>query len=242
MLDLQIADQIAEITIPDVQALSRHDLAAASELRETLWEANDDLDVKVIVLRGAGPAFCPQLEHAEAPGRPREGFTQMQALFYGPHGLYQAVCYPKKVLIVEVHGECAAAGTLLALYADILVADRDAVFYSALEELPGANLMVPIMTMGLNRTKAWTMTGSALSAQEAASFGLVNYLVAPGECRAKSLEVGARIARMPLDALTTTKTGFNGVMDSSGIHEDFEMSAFFAVSRQGLSRGMGGRA
>jgi enoyl-CoA hydratase/carnithine racemase len=235
MLPYTVAGGVAEITIPDVQALSQHDIAAAKELRDAVWEANDDNDVKVIILRAPGRDFCPRVPKAGNGHDLHEQFTLLHDAFYGPHGLYQAVAYPKKVVIIEVQGECAGAGSLLMLYSDLVVASADASLRSPVDDLPASNVVMPIIIMGLHRAKAWTLTGHPLTAEQALACGLVNFVVGRDQLGVKSLEAARTIARMPLDALTSTKLGFNSVADSSGASEDFGLSSFYATARRGLS-------
>jgi len=234
MLDYSADGGVAQITIADVRLLSKHDIVAAKDLRDAIWEANDDNDVKVIVLRSDAHDFSPRVT-AKPDDNALRNFTAFQDAYYGPHGLYQSVCYPKKVVVLEVQGECAGAGTLLMLYSDIVVASSDSTFRTPADDLPASNTIFPILIMGLHRAKAWNLAGRPLSAQDAEAWGVVNYVVEREGLRAKTAECAAKIARMPLDAITSTKMGFNAVADSSGASEDFALSAFYAASRHSLS-------
>lgn len=233
MLPIVKSDGRAVITIPDVQALTRHEIQPAVELRDALWQANDDDEVKVIILRADGEHFCPQLTAEEMRAAAQEGhhaYTDVQQFYYSPFGIYQGVFYIKKVIITEVQGDCAGAGTLLALFSDLTVASSDARFWNPVEDLAEANVVLTMLTIGVHRAKAWVLTGEVLSAEAAHADGLVNYVSDRGQLRAASADIGAKVTRMPIDALVVTKMGFNGVLDGHGVINEFEMAPFYAGS------------
>jgi enoyl-CoA hydratase/carnithine racemase len=235
MLELNVEPGVARITIPSVQALSRHDVQAGQDLRAALWEATDEMDVKAIILRTEGDDFCAPLS-AEQVTSARENFTSILNTFHGQRGLYQTMRYAKRILITEVQGTCTAAGTLLVLCSNLVVASPDATFKAPFKDAPGGSVVLSSITMGMNRTKAWGLTGRAFSASEALSYGLVNWVEPREQLGAKSLEIARKVARMPLDALTTSLVGFNGVLDLNGVGQDFETGAFSAVTRAALAR------
>jgi enoyl-CoA hydratase/carnithine racemase len=151
------------------------------ELSGVLRALGDDPEVRVIVVAGAGPAFCAGHDLAEMIGRDvpyyRRLFTACTELMEILHAVPQPV-------IAKVHGIATAAGCQLVAACDLAVAAKDARFAT-----PGVRIglfcstpMVPLTrAIGRKRALEMLLTGEPIDAGTAAAWGLVNRVVPAGE-------------------------------------------------------------
>lgn len=227
MVEIEVSDQVATITIEDCPALTRHSQQAGATLRDAIRSCGDRDNLKVIVLRAKGPDFCS----ASAPSKlPRNIVNppDWTAAYASSTGLYQTLCYSKKVTITAVQGVCADAGSLLVLCSDLTVAAADATFHSPFHALPEANFVLTALTMRLNRAKSW-MLGSPLDAAGALDSGLINR-IAPADVVSEARTLARSVAKVPLDGIAMSKLMLETCLDAQGVGQDFDMAGFYAAS------------
>src|SRR5204862_5752356 len=164
-------------------------------LKEALERAAADRGCRVVVIAGAGPAFCAghDLRELRSDNR-REAYEQVFA--QGSALMLQIVHVPKPV-IAEVHGIATAAGCQLVATCDLAVAAEDARFAT-----PGVDIglfcSTPMvaLTRAVGRKAAMEMllTGDMIDAERAREFGLVNRVVPGAELDASVAELVGQIA------------------------------------------------
>ena len=173
-------------------ALSR-DLMA--EMQAALDALASDNAVKVVVIAGAGPAFCAghDLKEIRAnPGRPI-----YEALFAQCSRLMQSIVNLPKPVIARVHGVATAAGCQLVASCDLAVADDAARFAT-----PGVNIglfcSTPMVALSRNvapkQAMEMLLTGDLVDAFTALRFGLVNRAVPAAELDATVNQLARKIA------------------------------------------------
>jgi enoyl-CoA hydratase/carnithine racemase len=136
--------------------------------------------IKVVVLTGAGAAFCAGHDLKEMRANPDHGWTQ--SLFDACSEMMLAMTRLPQPVIARVHGIATAAGCQLVATADLAVAASSATFAT-----PGVNIglfcSTPMvaLTRNVGRKKAMEMllTGNPLTARDAETAGLINMAVAP---------------------------------------------------------------
>jgi enoyl-CoA hydratase/carnithine racemase len=221
VIDVDIAGPIASVTIADGAALSRHDEAAGGALRDALLMCDERDDVKVILI-SAGPDFCSEVAEHDSVDRP--GWYEIYA---SQTGIYQALCFSKKVTITAVDGGCAGAGSMLVLCSDLTVAARDARFHSPFQDLPEANFVLAALTMRLGRAKAWMLDDRPLDAAAAMAAGLVNR-VALADAKSEALVLAKAAAKVPLDGIAMSKLIVESCLDAQGVGQEFDLAGFYA--------------
>lgn len=234
MIEVSCADSIATITFENCLPLSLHDIDFALALRDAVRDAADSDDTKVIVIRASGENFSPaavkQNAAAVSAGTQHVSGSKWHETYAASTGLYQNLTFCKKVVITAVHGECCGAGSLLVLGSDLTVATPDTVFGSPFATLPEANLVLAALTMRLNRTKSWVLSGTPLSAKEAFDAGLVNRIVSPDALDAQVRRMARAVARMPLDGIAMSKINVETNLDALGVGREFDMAGFYALA------------
>jgi enoyl-CoA hydratase len=202
-----------------------------------LHEAEDDDEVKVIVLRGEGPSFCSGHDYDDAarayglePGpsgtRPRRPSQRSRLAIDRRLGMnYMAFQYSLKPVIAQVHGVCTGAGLYLVELVDLAIAADTARFSHAEQRLGLAGntwqLNTEILLYGPKRARELMLLGEEFDGQQAASWGLVNRSVPEDQLGAAVDDWARRIARHPRDALVTAKAVHQMALDSLGGTQQF---------------------
>ena len=190
---------------------ARNALSAAlmSELLDALARAATDAQARVVVIAGAGPAFCAghDLREIRADQR-RETYERVFALC---SELMLAIVGLPKPVIAEVHGVATAAGCQLVATCDLAVAAADAWFAT-----PGVNIglfcSTPMvaLTRAVGRKAAMEMllTGELISAARAREIGLVNRVVPSAGLRAAVDALAGEIAGKSAFTIAIGKEAF----------------------------------
>lgn len=155
--------------------------ALSGEMMECLGAAitaaSEDSDLRVVVLRGAGPAFCAGLDLGE--------LARPQSLGSLDSRLLKEVLEPLEACptptIAMVHGDAMAAGCQLALHCDLRVAAADARFAMPVARLgiaaPYPLTLKLVESVGAAATKELLFTGEIIDTERALRLGLVNRVV-----------------------------------------------------------------
>lgn len=225
MIEPIIEQQIAELAIPDVDRLSRHDVSAARRLADAIEQCTNRDDVKVIILRlDRNPVEAGQGDAGNGTVAERD------QTYLSVTGIHQSICFANKVTILVVEGECAGAGALLALNCDFVVCAPTAAFHSPFASAPEANFVLAALIMRLNRAKSWMLGEHPLTAHEAHLAGLVNEIAEDPLAAARAM--ARSISRVPLDGLAMSKLMVGAVMDAQGVGQDFDLAVLNAQGQQ----------
>ena len=163
-------------------------------LVEALHGAEDDPDVRAVVLTGADPAFCAGLDlrEAGAGGLPSGSVLDAKA---SPWWVLHAMNTP---VIGAINGPAVTGGLELALQCSFLVASERAAFgdtHARVGLHPGGGLtgLLP-QAIGLRRAREMSLTGNFVDAAEAHRLGLVNHVVPHEELLPTALRLAGDIA------------------------------------------------
>jgi enoyl-CoA hydratase len=170
-----------------MNALSRQ---LRRELIEAFQRLTGDEETGVVILTGAGRAFCAGLDLKELGGE--SGTPAGVAESVGTADLIETIVACDRPVIGAINGVAVTGGFELALACDVLVASSQARFadtHARVGIMPGWGLSQKLSRLiGISRAKELSFTGNYCSAEQACAWGLVNRVVAPGEllpaCRA----------------------------------------------------------
>lgn len=182
-----------------------------------------DDTASVAVLWGAGGTFCAGAD-LKAIGTPDTNPTHSSGP--GPMGPTRMVL--SKPVIAAVSGYAVAGGLELALWCDIRVAEEDAVFGVFCRRwgvplIDGGTVRLPRL-IGHSRAMDMILTGRAVGAAEALSFGLANRVVPHGQARAAAEDLAADLAALPQQCLRSDRLSTIGQW---GLSEQDAMAAEF---------------
>ncbi|MCY4387224.1 MAG: enoyl-CoA hydratase/isomerase family protein [Desulfurellaceae bacterium] len=171
-------DGIAVVSLNRPAMLNAYNVEMRDDLYEILQAVRDDPEVRVMILRGEGPAFCTggdvsEFGSAPSPVRAREIRWQRDNW-----GLLLRLPQPT---IAAVHGYTVGGGMEMALLCDMCIAADDTVFFlpeTGLGMVPGvAGTQTAPRAIGLGRALDMVLTGKRLGADQALQIGLVNQVV-----------------------------------------------------------------
>jgi len=206
--------QIAVVTLnrPRVRNAVNDELRAA--LTAAVEEVVDDREVAVVVLTGAGSAFCAGGDIAamkarlEAPGGrvAIDGWRRQ----HRTAALVGAIARAGKVTIAAVNGPAAGLGLDLALACDFIVADPVATFASSFVRrglIPdGGSLFFLPRRIGLQQAKRMLYSGRSVAADEALDLGLVDRVAGESGALADALAFAAEFTRSAGPAISLMKS------------------------------------
>jgi enoyl-CoA hydratase/carnithine racemase len=215
----QAANGVATITLNRPQRLNALTFEVYRELTDTFAALRDETDVRVVVITGAGRAFCSGGDVHDIIGelfsRDMEGlleFTRMTC------ELVQNIRELQKPVIASLNGTTAGAGACIALASDIRIANEEAkiAFLFVNVGLSGADMGAAYLlprVVGLAKAAELLYTGDFISAAEAERIGLYNRVVAAENLATATRELAERLARGPGFALAKTKETLNRELD-----------------------------
>jgi enoyl-CoA hydratase/carnithine racemase len=201
--------------------------AVSRELIEDVIAALDaleaDRNVRVIVLAGAGRAFCAGADLAERAGLDEQAVVAHRKRVVA---LFDRVARCELPLVAAVHGAAYGGGAELALLCDVILAAEDAVFRFpevALGIIPGGGgCHTLVRAVGLYRAKELVLTARKVPAAEALTLGLVSRVVPPVQLLPEAHALAAAIAANPPISLRQAKRALNFAAD-----HDFASSLAF---------------
>lgn len=167
---------IAHVTLNRPHVLNAYNIKMRDEMYEVLGAVALDDDIYVMVIKGAGEkAFCAGADLSEFLSAPPPVFARKARFERDIWGRFLSLPQP---VIVALHGYVLGSGVEIALYCDLRIASRDAVFGMpevALGIIPaaGGTQTLP-RAMGSSRTLEMLYSGRRLTAEEALEAKLIN--------------------------------------------------------------------
>lgn len=202
--------RILTLTLNRPDALNAVDGATHAELAQIFHDAADDPGSDVVVLTGAGRAFCAGGDIPWMQSVIDEGFdrTAREA-----KRIVTSLLDLEKPVIARLNGHATGFGATLALFCDVVIAAETArigdphvqVGFTAGD---GAAVIWPQL-IGYARAKEFLMTGDLMTATEAARIGLINHAVPADELDARVYGLAERLAAGSQVAIRTTKMSVN---------------------------------
>lgn len=200
-------DGVGIVTLNQPESLNPLVQPVLDELALVTREIAADGEIKVMVLTGAGRAFCAGGDI----NRFKDGFDHVSGVDYvdGIHPWCLDLIHLKKPTIAMINGPAVGAGMSLALMCDISIASDQAKIGSAFINMGlipdlAAAYYLP-RAVGLQKAKELLYTGMTLDAQEALAIGLVNRVVPHQDLEAEVMKLAGKLVRGPGFALANTK-------------------------------------
>jgi enoyl-CoA hydratase/carnithine racemase len=219
--DFAVADGIGTVTLNRPEKLNPLTFESYADLRDLVLQLPYRDDVKVLVIRGKGKAFCAGGDVNEIIGelirmRPRElmGFTKMTG------DLIRAMREVPVPIISGIQGIAAGAGSVIALASDFRVVSESARFAFLFTKVGlsggdmGAAYLLPRI-VGTGRATQLLMLGDTIDAATADKYGLVSELVADDELDGAVAKLAQRLADGPTLAYAQTKALITRELDMS---------------------------
>ncbi|GAB4350076.1 MAG: crotonase/enoyl-CoA hydratase family protein [Candidatus Abyssubacteria bacterium] len=217
------------------------------ELAAAIDNADADPEVRVILLRAEGRAFCAgygldwstaaqaeqsTAEQTGAGKRAWDSVADMQVMSTFVN-TYMKLWYARKPTIAAVQGWCIGGGTDMVLCADIIIAAENAVFGYPPSRVWGTpTTAMWVYRMGLERAKRYLLTGDEIPAKQAADIGLILETVPDDQLQERALALAARMAQVPTNQLIMLKLLINQTVENMG----FASSRLLGTLFDGIAR------
>lgn len=252
MIKFEVRDRVAWITLNRPDKRNTLNTKLLEELNAALLEADNLVDVNVIVLQGEGRDFCAGYDLAGSYGGGKDEEPAYDASLYrsrsgtvdddcwhlqAQQSLTSVIFDLHKPVICKVQGYCLAGGTDIALLCDIVIASEDAkIGFPAARAngTPPTNFW--LYHLGPQWAKRILFTGDTLMGRDAARLGLVLDAYPADELDAAVAETARRISHVDAEILSTHKRAINLQMELMGARTSLRLTAELDA-RAHLARG-----
>jgi enoyl-CoA hydratase/carnithine racemase len=203
-------DRVATVTLNRPEVLNALDSTGHREVQAAIDEAEGDDAVRVIVLTGAGRAFCSgsDIRHVrDFRGADARRYVKLD------FSTKNRVATCSKPVIAALHGHVAGGGFELALACDMRFVADNVVFSLpeiVLGTIPGSGGLQRLpQVVGLGIAKEWALTGRRIDAEEAFRTGLANGVFALDELMPRTLALARELAERSAIALALAKVALD---------------------------------
>lgn len=229
--------RIARLTLNRPEVMNAINDALPQDLADAVAQADADPDVHVMILAGAGDAFCAGYDltyYAEGNGNgqatqdmpwdPIQDYSFMWRNTQHFMSLWRAM----KPVICKVHGHAVAGGSDIALCADLTLMAEDAqIGYMPARVWGCPTTAMWVYRLGAERAKRMLFTGDKITGREAADMGLVMEAV-PAEALDDRVEaLAARMATVPINQLAMQKMVINQAIEQTGLMQTQRLATIF---------------
>jgi len=226
-LTYSVSGRIARITLNRPARLNAIDDRMPREIRRAVEAANDDDRVHVIVLAGAGKAFCAGYDlkqfaegdrsnrwTQEMPWDPMRDYRGMKANTDDFFSIWRSY----KPVICKVHGYAVAGGSDIALCADIVIMAEDAkIGYMPARVWGCPTTAMWVYRLGAEKAKRMLLTGDTIDGRTAKAWGLVYDAVPAAKLDAAVEALAKRMAGVPKNQLMMQKLMINQAYENMGL-------------------------
>lgn len=256
-LRTETREGVGHIVLSRPEAYNTITPALRDELAAAIDAADDDHEVRVILLRAEGPAFCAGYGldwSTDAQARERRG-TESPASAADPAPwrpgterkapkawdsvadyrmmsrfveTYMKLWYAKKPTLAAVHGWCIGGGTDMVLCADLIIAGEGARFGYPPSRVWGTpTTAMWVYRMGLENAKRYLLTGDEISAAAAAEMGMILEVVPDEALESHAVALATRMAQVPTNQLVMLKLLCNQTAENMGLASSRMLGTLF---------------
>jgi enoyl-CoA hydratase len=220
---LEKREGIATVTLNRPEKLNALSAALLADLRAALDDIEADHAVRVVILTGAGRAFSSGFDIAPGIQRPNVPATARWDQTHLPPRTLIRFWNLRQPVVAAVNGFAMAAGSVLAMMCDIVIASEQAVFAEPEIRHVAHSPFTVLPFLTLNKHLNWFyLTGDSIDAHTALSWGLVNKVVPAEQLADVAWRAAQRIAMVPPFAAQIMKRSIHQTYDKMGFAEAFE--------------------
>jgi enoyl-CoA hydratase len=225
------------LTMNKPETLNALNIEFSREIDEALTRVEQDDEVKVVVIKGAGKAFSAGYDlgrvyfvYGGGSGKPEDKSrrpSQRSRLAYDRwrSESLRRIFLLDKITIAQVHGYCIGGGLYMSLCCDMTIAAEDAKIGHSEQRLgfSGAMYVFPIEValIGQKRARELLLTGKLIDGKEAERIGLINQVVPADELEAETRKLARAMTLLPRDGIAIGKATARLAYDSMGLSSAF---------------------
>ena len=226
-IDYSAADGVARIVLNRPERLNAINRRLISDLREAVIAANEDEAARVIVLSGAGRAFCAGYD-LDWGTRAEDAAQREMAGHWDPVRDYEGMSRNVRVfmsfwespkpVIAQIQGWCVGGGTDMALCSDLIYMAEDAqIGYPPARVWGEPTSVMWVYRLGLEHAKRLMLSGESLSGAEAERIGLASKAVPAADLPSVVEEMARKLASIPANQLALSKLLVNQAYENMGL-------------------------
>ncbi len=206
-------DLVAQITLNRPRNMNTFTVAMAQELTQALNQLDGDDQVRVILLKGAGKAFCAGIDISDFAGKSVNQYREWIECMENPLITMSRISKP---VIAQVHGVAAANGAGLVAAADLATAGESASMGLTAINV-GLNCVGPVVPVtrcvGRKRSLELLFYGDLITSQEALEMGMINRVFTDAELNQATRNWAATLAQKSPVAMQIAKKAFYSAAD-----------------------------
>ena len=206
-------DMVGEIVLNRPASLNTFTVPLARELKQAFLELDEDPRARVIIVKGAGKAFCAGIDISDFSGKSALEYRDWIECMENP---LLTISRMKKPVIAQVHGVAAANGAGLVAAADLAIAGEKARMGLTAINV-GLNCIGPVvpLTRSVGRKKALELLfyGDLITAADAMNMGWINRVVPEADLENETRAWAATLAQKSPLALQIAKKAFYAAAD-----------------------------
>ena len=244
-LRTETEDRVRSIVLCRPQEYNTITPVLREELAQAIDEADADSEVRVILLRAEGRAFCAGYaldwgtagqagevqasESGAGDSRRRVWDSVSDMRMIGSFvDTYMKLWYARKPTLAAVNGWCIGGGTDMVLCCDLIVAGEGASFGYPPSRVWGTpTTAMWVYRMGVERAKRYMLTGDEIPAPEAARVGLILETVPDDQLQEHALRLAKRMALVPTSQLVMLKLLCNQTVENMGLTSSRTLGTLF---------------
>lgn len=197
-------DGVAIVTLNRPKSLNAFDSQLRAAMRDVVARLEDDNDLKIVVIKGAGRGFCAGADLADDSQGPSSFHLDQE---YKP--FLDAISQSDKIWISQVHGPCAGVGAALAMNCDFMTMAEDSYIYLAFAAIAlvpdGGNTQLLFHAMGYKRALEAAVEGRKIPAEECHGYGICNRVFAADALEEETMAWAHSLAQKAPLSLAATK-------------------------------------
>lgn len=214
---LNVESGVATVTLNRPKVFNSFNREMALALQGVLDQCKESEEVRCIVIKGEGKAFCAGQDLAEVSGPENPGFQSILAEHYNP--IVTRIREINKPVIAAVNGVAAGAGANIALCCDIVIATESASFIQAFSKIglipdSGGTFFLPRL-VGFQKASALMMLGEKISANDAEKMGMIYKVFSDESFNDEVIKLATTLSQLPTYGLALTKKALNQAMTNS---------------------------
>ncbi len=217
LITYEVKDNIATITFNRPESLNSLHPLLIEQTVTALKQAENDNAIRVIVLTGEGKAFCSggDIQYMDQ----LTSVMDKRSYIYSAGEVVDTIMNLKKPVIAMVNGVAAGAGFNIALACDIIFTSEKAKFAQSFSKVglvpdAGGTYNLPRI-VGLHKAKELMFLADLISADEALSLGIINYVVGHEELKDATYKFAERLSQSAPIAVSFIKSALNSSLESN---------------------------
>ena len=238
-IKVQLGESMAWVNLDRPEVRNALNAELIHELTEVFDWLNSRDDIRVIILKGNGKAFCAGADLAYMKEMANFSYNQNIADAEKLSKLFQTIYFCDKAVIVDVYGACIGGANGIIAAADIVIAEKDTKFAFSEVRLgitPATISPFVVSKIGNTAAKELMLTGRRFTAEEAKEFRLVNVVVDEAEMIDTERQYIEHFLQASPDAIAECKNLLRMVTGTDDRYNPIFTQTSVAIANQRISK------